>query len=54
MSESELCFLSAWEMAQLVRMREISPVELVRAHLDRIQELNPQLVAFVHLDAEGP
>ena len=53
MSESELCFLTAWEMARLVRAREVSPAELVQSHLDRIAELNPNLVAFVHLDATG-
>jgi aspartyl-tRNA(Asn)/glutamyl-tRNA(Gln) amidotransferase subunit A len=53
MSESELCFLTAWEMARRIRDREVSPVELVQAHLDRIDELNAGLVAFVYLDAEG-
>lgn len=36
-------------MVRLVCAREISPVELVRAHFDRIDELNPALNAFVHL-----
>lgn len=39
-------------MAQLVRRKQVSPVELVEAHLARIAELNPKLNAFVHLDAE--
>ena len=33
--------------------KEISPLELTRAHLDRAQSLHPQLNAFVHLDAES-
>ena len=45
-------YFSAAEMAQLVRERKISPVELVRAHLERIDELNPSLNAFVHLRRE--
>jgi len=50
---SELTFLSAVTMAEQIRKRELSPVELVEAHLARIQSLNPQLNAFVHVDAEG-
>ncbi len=41
------------EMAAHIRMRQISPVELVEAHLARIARLNPQLNAYVHLDAAG-
>src|SRR5271155_1487513 len=53
---NELNFLSAVEMAEQVRARAVSPVELVDAHLARIAELNarrdPQLNAFVHVDVE--
>ena len=45
-------FASATELAQLVRSREISPVELVQAHLARIDALNPTLNAYVGLDAD--
>jgi amidase len=45
--------LSALAMAEAVRRREISPVELVEAHLARIAKLNPKLNAFVQVDAEG-
>ncbi len=47
---SELSFLSAVSMADQVRQKKISPVELVGAHLDRIANLNPQLNAFVQVD----
>ncbi|MBO0911808.1 MAG: amidase [Acidobacteria bacterium] len=40
-------------MAELVRKRSISPVELVQSHLDRIGKLNPKLNAYVQVDAEG-
>lgn len=40
-------------MAELVRGRTVSPVELVRAHLARIEQLNPQINAFIQLDAGG-
>ena len=35
-----------------MRAREISPVELVEAHLERIDALNPRLNAYVGLDAD--
>jgi Asp-tRNA(Asn)/Glu-tRNA(Gln) amidotransferase A subunit family amidase len=47
---SELNFLSAATMATMLRRKKVSPVELVRAHFERIHELNPRLNAFVALD----
>ena len=39
-------------MAEQIREKKISPVELVEAHLAKIERLNPKLNAFVHVDAE--
>ena len=50
---SELTFLSAVSMAEQIRQKKLSPVELIEAHLARIEELNPRLNAFVQVDAEG-
>ncbi|NQW17377.1 MAG: amidase [Chloroflexi bacterium] len=44
---------SASELAELVRRGEVSPVELVEDGLRRIDQLNPQLNAFLAVDAEG-
>lgn len=44
--------LSAAEQAALVASREASPVDLVRAALQRIEEQNDALNAFVHVCAE--
>jgi Asp-tRNA(Asn)/Glu-tRNA(Gln) amidotransferase A subunit family amidase len=49
---SELSFLSAVQMAERVRCKDLSPVDLVEAHLKRIEQLNPKLNAFVQVDAE--
>ncbi len=46
-------FSTIGEIAAAIRSRRISPVEIVDAHLRRIESLQPQLNAFVHLDAEG-
>jgi Asp-tRNA(Asn)/Glu-tRNA(Gln) amidotransferase A subunit family amidase len=50
---SQLTFLSAASMAEQARQKKLSPVDLIEAHLTRIQELNPKLNAFVQLDVEG-
>jgi Asp-tRNA(Asn)/Glu-tRNA(Gln) amidotransferase A subunit family amidase len=50
---TEIHYKSLVEMADAVRTRKISPVELVEAHLARIAQLNPTLNAFVFVDAEG-
>jgi Asp-tRNA(Asn)/Glu-tRNA(Gln) amidotransferase A subunit family amidase len=52
-SLSEIFYKSLVEMAELVRSRQISPVELVEMHLARIAEINPRLNAYVHVDAAG-
>jgi amidase len=49
----ELAFLPAVSMAAQIRQKKLSPVELVEAHLARIERLNPKLNAFVQVDAEG-
>jgi amidase len=43
----DLAFASALEQAELVRAREVSPVELVTGYLERIEQVDPDLNAFV-------
>jgi Asp-tRNA(Asn)/Glu-tRNA(Gln) amidotransferase A subunit family amidase len=50
---SDLTLQSAVAMAEQIRKKKLSPIELVDAHLARIEKLNPQLNAFVQVDAEG-
>src|SRR5438045_2396262 len=45
-------FLAAHELARLIATKELSPVEVVAAHLQQIEQLNPQLNAFACLRAE--
>ena len=49
----DLCFRPATELAALLRAREVSARELLDAHLDRIERLNPAVNAVVTVDAEG-
>lgn len=49
---SDLAFKSATEQAQLVRDKEVSPVELVQTYLDRIDEFDGPLNTYVTVDGE--
>ncbi|MDR8409575.1 amidase [Nonomuraea sp. 3-1Str] len=49
---TELHYLTAAEMARLVRARQVSAVELLQACLDRIEQVNPRVNAVVTLAAE--
>jgi amidase len=49
----DLCTRPATELAAMLRTREISARELLDAHLERIDRLNPAVNAVVTLDAEG-
>jgi amidase len=46
-------YASIAEIAESVRTKKVSPVEIVAAHLDRIEQLQPKVNAFVHVDAEA-
>ena len=45
----EITNKSATELASLIRSRAVSPVEVVEAHLRRIEQMNPSLNAIVTL-----
>jgi aspartyl-tRNA(Asn)/glutamyl-tRNA(Gln) amidotransferase subunit A len=47
--KSEILYQDATGLAELIRTREISPVEVVQAHLDRIEAVNPKVNAIVTL-----
>ncbi len=49
---NEICYASATELALRIRNKTLSPLEVVRAHLDRIQAVNSKLNAVVTL-ADG-
>ena len=44
---SELWRLPGYEISELVRSKQISAVEVTKAHLDRLKEVNPKLNAVV-------
>jgi len=48
-----LTYKPAWELADLIARKEISPLELMRDTLERIERINPDLNAFVALCPEA-
>ncbi len=51
MNEQDLAFMPAWRMAELIASKELSPVEIVDLHLERIERLNPKLNAYLTITA---
>lgn len=52
MVDQSLAFASALQLAELVRTRQVSPIELVDLFLDRIAALNPKLNAYLTVAAD--
>ncbi|WP_214402095.1 Asp-tRNA(Asn)/Glu-tRNA(Gln) amidotransferase subunit GatA [Pseudonocardia lacus] len=50
---SELTRLTAAELAEKIRTREVSAVEVARAHLDRIAAVDGTVHAFLHVAGEA-
>ena len=50
---TELTALTLHEASELVRKKSVSPVELTRACLERIAQLNPALNAFITVTADS-
>ncbi len=52
MAAPEILFKSVAELAPLLKARKLSPVEVVRAFLDRIEAVNPRVNAFITVTGE--
>lgn len=52
MLHGEFAFVSAVELAAMIRARAVSPVEVMQDLLKRIERLNPKLNAFVTMHSE--
>src|SRR5262245_19140182 len=50
--KTQIIYSDATKLAGLIRTKEISPVEVVQAHLDRIEAVDPKVNAIVTV-AEG-
>ena len=52
MTNTDLAFASIEELARLYRKRKVSPVEVTKLMLARIDQLNPKLNAYITVTAE--
>lgn len=52
MADSEIIFKSASDLAALLKSRQLSPVEVVRAYLDRIDAVDSRVTAFITVTRE--
>src|SRR3984885_15043242 len=50
---TELIYSDATKLAELIRTREGSPVEVMKAHLDRIEAVNPKVNAVVTISEDA-
>ena len=49
----DIIFSDATGLAELIRTKQLSPVEVVRAHLDRIEAVDPKVNAIVTVAADA-
>jgi len=52
MTDTELAYLPATDLAQLIRTRRLSPIELIRLTLSRVERSQASLNAFITIAAE--
>jgi aspartyl-tRNA(Asn)/glutamyl-tRNA(Gln) amidotransferase subunit A len=50
---SDLHWVTAAEAAQAIAARKLSPVDLMKALLERIDRLDPKLNVFIRLDGDA-
>jgi aspartyl-tRNA(Asn)/glutamyl-tRNA(Gln) amidotransferase subunit A len=52
LNRDDLAFLTISELSELIRTRKVSPVEITRLMLQRIEKLNPILNAYITVTSE--
>ncbi len=52
LDSSEIFYLGIAQLAHLIQKKELSPVEVIQAHLSRIENLEPKLNSFITIRSE--
>ena len=52
MTDQDLAFTSAWELRELIKTKQVSPVALAELYFDRIESLDSQLNAYLTLNRD--
>jgi Asp-tRNA(Asn)/Glu-tRNA(Gln) amidotransferase A subunit family amidase len=50
--KNKYAFIPAWKLSELIRKKEVSPVEIIDEILERISVLNPRINAFLTVTAD--
>ena len=50
---TDLCYLSAKQLGRMLRDRDVSVVDIVGTMVERIEQLEPKISAFITVDGEG-
>jgi len=53
MRHQDICWMSAVDLAKSIRKKKLSPVEVVRDILERIEAINPRVNAYVTVIADS-
>jgi Asp-tRNA(Asn)/Glu-tRNA(Gln) amidotransferase A subunit family amidase len=53
MKHQDICWMSAVDLAKAIRKKKLSPVEVVRDILERIEAINPRVNAYVTVIADS-
>ncbi|MFX1339582.1 MAG: amidase [Promethearchaeota archaeon] len=46
MKKEDICFMSAWDMAEKIRTQELTSLEITEAIIERIEKINPIINAY--------
>lgn len=49
----DLCYAPVHELSRRIEQKELSPLDVVEANLERIEAVNPKVLGFIHVTAEA-
>jgi aspartyl-tRNA(Asn)/glutamyl-tRNA(Gln) amidotransferase subunit A len=52
MTDQDLCFFPATLLVQMIRAKQVSPVEVMQAIINRVERLEPKINAFAYFDGD--
>jgi aspartyl-tRNA(Asn)/glutamyl-tRNA(Gln) amidotransferase subunit A len=53
MTKQDICWMSAADLARAIKTKKLSPVEVIRTFLERIESVNPMINAYVTVTADS-
>ncbi|HUV53180.1 MAG TPA: amidase [Dehalococcoidia bacterium] len=53
MRNKDICWMSATDLTKAIKTKKLSPVEVIRTFLERIESVNPKINAYVTVTADS-